>query len=98
MAVAHLSGNPTYRELRQFADRLLGSWTINFRLSITRVRALSANWFARACPRARELRANADTHFLSGFSMVDTESFSFSNFANRSRTCSASFASGTNSK
>jgi len=33
----------------------------------------------------RGLRANADTHSLSGFSLVDTEPFSFSNFANCSR-------------
>jgi len=46
--------NPTYQELRHFADRLLRSWTVNFRLSITRARTLSANWFARACSRARE--------------------------------------------
>ena len=39
-----------------------------------------------ASSRARELRANADAHFGSGFSLVDTEPFSFSNFANRSRT------------
>ncbi len=49
--------------LRHFADRLLGSWTVNFCSSITRARTLSANWSARACSLARELRANADTHF-----------------------------------
>ena len=32
--------------LRHFADRLLGSWTVNFRLSITAARTLPANWFA----------------------------------------------------
>src|SRR6266852_86264 len=34
--------------LRHFADRLLGSWTVNFCSSITRARTLSANWSAHA--------------------------------------------------
>jgi hypothetical protein len=39
-----------------------------------------------ASSRGRGLQANADTHSLSGFSLVDAEAFSFSNFANCSRT------------
>ena len=36
--------------------------------------------------RARAQSFAADTHFLSGFSAVDVEPFSFSHFANCSRT------------
>jgi hypothetical protein len=44
------------------------------------------NHFREALARGEGLLANADTHFLSGFSLFDTEPFSFSNFANCSRT------------
>jgi len=52
---------------------------------------------------AQELQANccepiADTHFGLIFSLADTAPFNFSNFANRSRTRSASGAFGTNSR
>jgi hypothetical protein len=48
----------------------------------------STRYIGAGRPRknAGQQTANADIHMRSGFSLVDTESFSFSNFANSART------------
>jgi hypothetical protein len=89
----HLSANPTNQELAaawyKVRSRCDGNndsrWPVSLRLRVAYGRPV-ASIFTESSESTDEMVVEFDTHFLSGFSLVDTEAFSFSNFANCSRT------------